>query len=391
MTSAFTTQGMYQLGGGDVAYCSFDFSILQFNHYEKFFNALPNFLYKKVKKVSFNCDFEFNYSKSGHKSERCENIIAESIANKKPKFIPYLVKILKIVLPKTKILKSIEFSSMKIPRGMLSVLLKSIAKCPTLEFVRFINVPVTDDHLTSFLPRINPYQYQEVSFVSCGITSRSIPNIKTFIRKRPTTSIVDRRLSTLCLDGNYITEDEINSVQKLLQTDQDLTDGNGEPDVTIDNATIATTTMDDDRFMKHVPPPLFKPITPNVTKSEKSVSPKSVNSHKLNDSEQIKAEQPRPLVSSTQESDYSDYSYTGEEEEDYSYDGIEYSDTPTNDEDLASQNALLRKRLKNLMQKKKALLYADDVFFVGERAQDLAELVSDMKERAAQLTGTNEN
>lgn len=393
--SAFTTQGMYQLGGGDYSYCSFDFSILQVSHYQKFFNTLPNFLYKKVKKVSFNCNFEFNYSKSGHKSDRRENLIAESIANNKPKFIPYLVKILKIVLPKTKTLKSIEFSAMRIPRGMLSILLKAISKCPTIEVIRFINVPVSDDHITSFLPRITPYQFQEVSFITCGITSKSLPVFKSFVRKRPTTSVIDRKISTICLDGNYITENEIESLNSLISTDEHLTDGDGEPDITIDNATIATTTtIGDERYMKHVPPPLFKPITPNTAKSEKThsstKSPKSMNSRKFGDDEKIVAEQPRPLVSSTQDSDYSDYSYGSEEEEDY-YDGVEYSDVPTNDEELEAQNQSLRKELKSLMKRKNAVMYADDVFFVGEKAQDLADLVKDMKERISMLSGSQQD
>ena len=233
---------MYEIGGGDKHFCSFDFSILPDEQYEKFFNSLPNLLYKKLEKVSFNCDFQFSYASSGKTSVRKENLISESIANKKPKFIPYLTKILKFVLPKSKTLKSIEFSAMHIPRGMLSIILSSISKSKSLDSVIFKNIQIHDDYVVRFLSDISPYQYYEVSFPNCGLTSACYPAIKSFIRQRPKTSIIDRKLEVMNLEGCSFTQRELSTISGLIHQgkEEDLTDGEGEPDITIDNNTIMT-------------------------------------------------------------------------------------------------------------------------------------------------------
>ena len=238
----YPPQTMYEIGGGDKHFCSFDFSILPDEQYEKFFNSLPNLIYKKLEKVSFNCDFQFSYAASGKSSVRKENLISDSIANKRPKFIPYLTKILKFVLPKSKTLKSIEFSAMHIPRGMLSIILSSISKSKSLDSVIFKNIQIHDEYVIRFLSQISPYQYYEVSFPHCGLTSACYPAIKTFIRQRPKTSVIDRKLTTMNLEGCAFSSRELATISGLINEGKqdDLTDGEGEPDITIDNNTIVT-------------------------------------------------------------------------------------------------------------------------------------------------------
>ena len=238
----FPPQTMYEIGGGDKHFCTYDFSILPDEQYEKFFNSLPNLLYKKIERVSFNCDFQFQYSNSGKTSVRKENLISDSIANKRPKFIPYLAKIFKFVLPKSKTLKGLEISSMHISRGLLSIMLSAISKSKSLESIVFKNVHFHDDYVIRFLQEISPYQFSEVSFISCGLTSRCFPAIKSFIRQRPKTSIIDRKLTTMNLDGCSLSLSELATIRNLISQgrNEDLTDGDGEPDITIDNNTIVT-------------------------------------------------------------------------------------------------------------------------------------------------------
>lgn len=231
----YPLKSMYSIGQGDESHCHYDLSLIPSSQYTRFFNTLPNLIYKKVEKLCFSCNYQYKYENCGRKSERKEKIISESIANKRSNFLPYLIKILRCVLPKTKRLKGLEFASMNIPRGQMSLLLNAIIKCKTLTSIHFRNVPVSDDHFQKFLGYITPYQYSEVAFSGCGLTSRSFPAIKSFIKQKPSTSVTKRILRVFNVENCMFTVKELNTIEDLIKSHMNPVNSDSESDVTIDN------------------------------------------------------------------------------------------------------------------------------------------------------------
>ena len=133
----YPCQTMYRIGGGDYEHLHFDFSFIPYEQYTHFFNSLPNIIYKKCKNIRFSCDFEYQYSEKvkneKKRNPKKEQLIDESIAGIRPKFLPYLIKILTRILPRTTRLEKIHISCMRIKPELLEKLIDAIGQIGLLK------------------------------------------------------------------------------------------------------------------------------------------------------------------------------------------------------------------------------------------------------------------
>ena len=434
----YPTKIVYQIGRGNSQFCDFDFSIIPNDQYEKLFNSFPNFLYKKVEAVSFNCNFEYEYQQLGRKSTKRENLISDSIANNKPKFIPYLVKILKIVLPKTKSLHSIEFASMKISRSIMPKLLNILATNRQIDTIIFRNVPTSDDHFIRFLGSATPYVLKKVAFNGCGLTSVSFPAIKTFLKQRAPKGLTTRQLQEFDLSGNSLTTAEFDDIEDLVQANGDLQkqseaagqnsaqsspkpgqqkqqqQENGsdsdsyydEEDETIDNMTIQTTEVRQDNppqsQSSNKQAPMQRSYSPRKLLYSSSSSdddgPRNDEndkqySYSLSESDNDQrppVAQPQKREASLDDEPLKSRRSSDEEEEDMQTVSSVESDVPSDEEEIRDQNERLRKELRYILWKNKGTMYQDDVFVLGNGAKELVEVVTQMKNRINDYQQLNE-
>lgn len=219
-TQMYPVETMYQIGVGNEEECHFDFSFIPFSQYTKFFNTLPNFIYKKCKNIKFSCDFEYEYSQkkkvSGKTNRKRENLISDSIAGSRPKFLPYLMKILSRVLPKSKNLVTLQLSNLNIDPDNFDSVIDSIGKCRTLRNLEFTDIPFTDKHCIKLLKLISPYQYEVLCFNDCLLTSGSYRAFEEFLYRPPTNSIQERSIRKIELAGCTMNEVELDNIDYLL-------------------------------------------------------------------------------------------------------------------------------------------------------------------------------
>ncbi|EAX89235.1 hypothetical protein TVAG_037200 [Trichomonas vaginalis G3] len=212
----FPTDAMYKLGSGSMQSCNYDFSLLPESIYDPFFNTLPNMIYKKVENICFTCTFQRKFNTSEKIDLTKKRILSESIAIKKPQFIKYLIKILSIMLPKAKNLKSLHFVNIDIPLDQQRILFDAISKCSTLELLSFKRIEISDTNFQLLLRRITPYQYSNLSFTYCSITANSFQPICDFIQQPPPSPGKRFKLKVLELDNCNIPESNIEKIQNLL-------------------------------------------------------------------------------------------------------------------------------------------------------------------------------
>ena len=218
MKTKFTIKDLYKIGNGNSSLCKFDFSLLDSELYHSFFEVLPTFLYKKIENVIFTCELFFQEEKAIHKNNRKQEIIKSSIYSKNPNFIPFLIKILKNVLPKTKILQEISFSMMKIPESQYIDLFMALSgPSPTLESVHFSDISFTPILFKNCISLLNPYQYKDISFIKCGLTSDSLPEIYNFFKQKPLSSNINKKIKTFKVEGNILKESDQNSINQILE------------------------------------------------------------------------------------------------------------------------------------------------------------------------------
>ena len=212
----FSTQVMYSKGCGDSHAVVFDFSILPFSEYFEFFNALPNFIYKKCERISFSTDFYREYKATGRHSKRREQLITESIMYNKPKYTHYLAKIIKNVLPKSKKLASIEFRNINIDPVYIKSIFHAIGRSSSIKHVIFHGVAITDELLGEFLTSVSPYMIKSFQFTSTKMTSRCTNLVKRFINQKPKNNKVVRSISKIVLDKETFTQKQLQEIESML-------------------------------------------------------------------------------------------------------------------------------------------------------------------------------
>ena len=216
---------MYKIGNGDVEKLHYDFSVIPNDQYTRFFNSLPNVIYKKCKKITLSCTFEYEYSKkknaTGKSAHKRENLIANSIATAKPKFLQYLTKILVRVLPTSKLLTKLSISCMRIKDDGFDDIIQAILKNKSLTSLHFEHTTFTDNHCITLLKGISPYRYVSLSFKNCEISSKSYNAFVDFLNRPPSNTLIDRQIRSIKLDGATMSPVELDNIDYLLYGDEE--------------------------------------------------------------------------------------------------------------------------------------------------------------------------
>ena len=225
----YSTRKMFIVGNGNEEKCTFDFSLISFDEYKQFFGGLPNFIYKKCRHIVFCNDFYYEYKQDGRHSKRREKLIQESIMYQHPAYLKYLVKIIKQVMPRTKVLETIEFSNIKISRKLLASISHALATSQTLKNIAFRDVQVGDKGLSELLGSISPYQIETITLKNAGITSNATYMIGEFINKKPYSQQVERVVKSIDIDQESYPPEHIEIIKEMIQkmndSDNDWDDG----------------------------------------------------------------------------------------------------------------------------------------------------------------------
>ena len=235
--STFSIKTMYLLGEGNEEHCNFDFSKLPSSKYEPFFNTLPNFLYKKVQSITFTNEFLYLNNKNDINSEI---IVNESIFKNRNKFIPFLIKILIAVIPKTLKLTKIEFNFFEIPSKMLQQLFNVISQSKTLKSLKFFNIKMKEDYFKDLINKISPYQYEEIIFNNCSLSSLSFSSIISFLCRKPKKNDDKRKIKIFDVTESSITKQQLKIIFDLVKSETNINKLNDEFDFTIEDFTINT-------------------------------------------------------------------------------------------------------------------------------------------------------
>lgn len=400
---------MNDLASEEDGIINFDFSMISSDKYEQFFHSLPNFLYKKCKAVCFSCDFAKN-AKSG--SEK-ETIWYQSIAVMKPKFLKYLFKILRNVLPKSKSLCYLGFSNLDIPDKLLLTLMQYISTYKSLDSLSFKNTVISDENFAYIMKHTSPYKFKKFEFIDAQIDSKVFYQIYKFLKRKPNDDDATWVLKEFNVSMCKFKPREFEKIRELIQRH---TPKEGTP-----LEQLSETSSDDEP----APPP--KPIK---TKSKKTAKTKKIEK----EPEPIIVKPPTPPPEPEPKLDLE---YEEEEEEEGSTENVviktaqsdsssEPSETdteiiddvietkpayiplsddeqqqelgePLTEEDIAKLNALseqvprtqetddqqqlnrdLKTELENLMQSMNAVQITEDIFVLTSEYQELAKQCSDV-------------
>lgn len=388
----YPSKTMYKIGNGTFSDCSFDFSVIPIDQYTPLFNTFPTFLVKKIESISFTCNFEYQYAQLGRKSEKREEIITNSIANNKPKFIEYLLKIMKIVLPSTRTLKRIEFCSMRLNRKIIPRIFSALVSCPSLEIISFKNVQICDDQFIKFLGSLSPYKIQELKFVSCGLTNRSTPAIVNFINRNPKKGEGNRALKRITIDS-------------LPERDQkEINDTVVSPNVRPEDETTSSDEIETITVMsemdKNDKPQVNKKVLlshmlqmssdDDNKKNVKKTQSEEIFNELIEQKRRQQSQQDQRIIRK-EDLPHDEEEQKSESEEIESIDSIENEPVITDDDEkLAEQNEMLRKRLKYLLHKMNGAQYADDIFLIGPQAKDLVEVIPEMRKKIEDFEALNQ-
>lgn len=204
-----TDQEMFEIGQRDEEkdFCHFDFSSINDNYYDAFFHSLPKIIQKKVKMIKFSCDKQYENNVDD------EQDINYSIAINSPRYLQYLMKILRIILPMTETLVYLELSNIDIPEVHQIVLFQEMSKCHSLKQFITKNVPLTNSAFAILLKLITPYQYQILSFSQTKLTSLVFMRIYKFLKKK---SDKKWQLEVFEVKDSDFTEKELQKIDQLI-------------------------------------------------------------------------------------------------------------------------------------------------------------------------------
>lgn len=181
----FTEEAMYELGKGNLEkrICHFDLSSIRSKFYDEFFRSLPNIVYKKSIKLKFSCDRQARYQFESDAQH--DKILNNSISKNNPRYLQYLLKILREILPLTRTLTVLELSNLDISEIHQKALFEKMKSCRSLKVFKTYNVPITNDAFAKLLKSLSPYQYQYLSFLQTQLSSIVFMNIYKFLKRRP--------------------------------------------------------------------------------------------------------------------------------------------------------------------------------------------------------------
>ncbi|OHT16672.1 hypothetical protein TRFO_41665 [Tritrichomonas foetus] len=177
---------MYDLCHGDMSRCVFDFSSISIDDFDGLFNTLPQLVYKKVKSLKF-CNDTAVKLESGTYDAPDEEIrnYQYSIKNQKPGYSTYISKIISQALPRTKLLTTLEFDRIPLSHESFENITNSIRKCPRIKNVAFSNLRVHDEDFVYFLTHVSPYKLDSIKFVNCQISENVYDSIRKFLNSQP--------------------------------------------------------------------------------------------------------------------------------------------------------------------------------------------------------------
>jgi len=397
-TKVFSTDAMNRIGNSDGQRSYFNFSSISSENYVSFFNTLPNYLLKRIDGVTFM------------NSKSDESVFEESIAAKNPKYIVYLVKILVTVLPMDNSLSALFFDSIDIPEHHQRSLFHAISKSKSLERIRFKNTSINQDIFCNFLSKITPYQFIEVSFTSCNISSLCYPSIIQFIERKPLNEQIYRKIRIFDVSGCNFTQDEMSRIGFLVkdaQKDENEIESEvscsisslGGSDkiigrsiqaspVRIISSPTAKTLLLLDPSSKNSTPLYKMKSNPNSVQSKSLIDAsilmrdlhKKQSSHLINDGRfqyQEKHYAPRPIPAiikkSTEIVKSEDFSFSNKP-----------SDQMSNQE-LSEEILRMRGELSRLMKKLSATKISDNVFVIGKGSKSFADTIKVSESKLTQI------
>lgn len=374
----FSTEMMYYVGNGDESLCTYDFSILPVKLYERFFNGLPNMLYKKLTKVVFSADLLAEHNKNDSLSDRKLKAVIDSIAYKKENYLQYLLKILIELLPKSKTLKSLTLSSFDIEPRLLRKLFRAISESKTLECIHFKNIFTEDQDFEFLLENINPYKYKEVSFINCGLTSKSFDAITQFIQMKPFSRHLNKKLRVFNVSGCFYTSEELEQIQEMLEFIEN--------DVTV--TTVDTNSFNNQKSQKENEE---EDSEPEVVNRDYQNSLSSLQSQSISTSEMGKVTVPRHRVRSLNQEQTEQTVHIRRTISNDIPDIDDLEDPESlSDSELRDQNDQLREIRDKLVAKLNGYVYDDDTILIGAEAKDIVDVMEDMKSKIYEYQRLNE-
>lgn len=185
LCDSFNTDEMYELGHGNRLHCTYDFSELEFTFYDKFFNSLPNIIYKKCEDVTF-CQKLYDTYEKTHDKSLLINHIDNSFLAKKNRTIDHLVQVLIRTIPKAKIIRTIQIKGLSIKEDDIIRLFSEFDKCPTLTNIYLKNLHISNDTLAKILKSkgASPYKLQGLYINNCGLTDESAQILEQYLTSK---------------------------------------------------------------------------------------------------------------------------------------------------------------------------------------------------------------
>ena len=244
----YRPQQMYDIGNGDMTSCCFDFSSISSQHYEGFFNGLPQLLYKKVKEARFCLD---NYLKLNNEQDQTDaqlNDLDQSIYTKKSNYSHYLAKVIWRVLPSAKILVSLTVDSIPLQNDEFSKIVDAIRKNKSLRSVTFRNTLIRDDDFVYFLEKVSPYRFEQIEFTNCQLTSNIYNKVCEFLNSQPPASGAagnllnqEWKLRVFKLDENDISPENMDVIDAMMQKKMHPNDTDDQPTITTEEGNQSLT------------------------------------------------------------------------------------------------------------------------------------------------------
>lgn len=210
---------LYKLGIGNAENVEFDFSSIPAIKYKEFFHALPHFLFRNCQIVKFSNSLFQNFQGITRDDEKTRNIIKNSIFIKKSTtYVTFLFKGISKVLPLVNNLHSISLSNMIIP-SKIFLDFGTVLKNTSIDELLLNDVQFGGDEIFSkFASLLIPFQFTNLAFVKCRLTSDSFPTVMNFFKTRFDNPSLVWKLISFNLEENDFTDDEIEEITSNLYT-----------------------------------------------------------------------------------------------------------------------------------------------------------------------------
>ena len=395
-------QEMFQLGteGSSVNRAEFDFSAISVDDFSGFFNTLPNLIYKKCRNIRFCNDFG-NAIEENPENNVSENDIRQyerSIRITKPGYPIYLAKIISKVLPKSKLLTNLEFDRISLSPQSFKEITNAIKKS-RLKSIKFANLKIQDDDFQYFLSKISPYRLENIVIENCQITDKSSDAIQAFLeRKPPAGASYPLRFADFVLTENQINDDP--STEKVQQstsekiTVESLSIEENQPEF-ISNSQQSSQKITDENSIqeKDVDLPKVERKPKKKTQVNKTVFPQKVQIDQQNESPPFPDSKRSNKSVNEQEPKEKKNKKSLNKKPDKTLEQIRKATlnvkpaSPSMNARVQNQN--LKKELNELLRVIDAAQYDEDVFLVGDGAQESVSKIRKTEKMVNQFEATN--